>query len=186
MELMKQTAILLNLIDSLSENEGNTSEVHLQKLVYFLQELLEVPLNFEFIMYKNSPYSFDLRDNLTSFRADWLLTFEINGFHRPCFVTTELGKSFQTRFPLTLNKYQREIYFIVNHLGSKKIQVLGQWATTLFIERFKDRFSDSTENLSLELDKIKQAIWVQPDEMVVEQFADISSKWSGETHSFAR
>ena len=185
MELMKQTALLLNLIDRLSENEGNTSEVHLQKHVYFLQELLEVPLNFEFIMYKNSPYSFDFRDNLTSLRADWLLTFEINRFHRPCFVTTELGKSFQTRFPITLKNYQRAIDFIVDYLGSKQIRVLGQWATTLFIERFKDKFSDSSDNMSLELDKLKQAIWVQPDEMVIEQFADISSKWSGETPSFA-
>ena len=96
-----------------------------------------------------------------------------------------MGKSFQTRFPITLKKYQRAIDFIVDYLGSKQIRVLGQWATTLFIERFKDKFSDSSDNMSLELDKLKQAIWVQPDEMVIEQFADISSKWSGETPSFA-
>ena len=48
-------------------------ETHVQKAMYLMQELLEVPTEYSFILYKHGPFSFDLSDELTSFRGDYLL-----------------------------------------------------------------------------------------------------------------
>jgi len=42
----------------------------------FLQDLMRVPLELEFILYKHGPFSFDLRSELTSLRADELVKLE--------------------------------------------------------------------------------------------------------------
>jgi|GEM_PF-2441600 len=185
METMERNALLLKLIDKIVEIDGNTNEAYLQKYVYILQELMEVPLNFEYILYLNSPYSFYLPESLTSMQADELLSIEINRCTRPSYVSTEWGKRFQTRYPTTMSKYASEIDFVVQYLCSHKIRLLGHVATTLFLERFKRNFSGPSDKLSLELNKLMRATWNEPDEQARERFAYISSEWTGEPYSFA-
>ncbi len=48
-------------------------ETHVQKCVYFLQQLLKVPMEFNCIMYKHGPYSFDLNDELAFFKGSEFL-----------------------------------------------------------------------------------------------------------------
>ena len=73
MDRFDRAAVLTELADRLRANGSWTGETHLQKATYVLQELLMVPLNFEFVFYKHGPFSFDLREELTSMRADGFL-----------------------------------------------------------------------------------------------------------------
>lgn len=76
MKKLQRDAILLSLINEMKAKGSWCGETHIQKATYFLQELLGVPLNFEFILYKHGPYSFDLGDEVTAMRADSLLEYQ--------------------------------------------------------------------------------------------------------------
>jgi uncharacterized protein YwgA len=73
----------------LKERDSWCGETHIQKAVYFLQELLQVRLGFEFIMYKHGPYSFELTDELTTLRANRLLRLIPREGYGPSIVVNE-------------------------------------------------------------------------------------------------
>lgn len=66
MKRLQRDAVILSLIENLRAKGSWCGETHIQKATYFVQELLRVPLEFEFVLYKHGPYSFDLSDELTA------------------------------------------------------------------------------------------------------------------------
>ena len=135
----KKTALLLCIVDGLTQKETWGSETRIQKLVYFLQNLLDIPLDFEFILYMYSPYSYDLRDKLTSLRADRLLTLETNRYSGPRFVTTDLGKKYQEASPEILKFFKKQLELVINTLGTKPILELEQLAIAFHLTRQKEK-----------------------------------------------
>ena len=73
MKRLEKTALLLSLMKSLKCRGSWCGETHTQKATFFLQELLHVPLGYNFILYKHGPYSFDLNEELTAMRADGMI-----------------------------------------------------------------------------------------------------------------
>ena len=71
-----KTVLLTHLIEGLCERGNWCGETHVQKTAFFVQELMGVPMEFRFILYKHGPFSFDLRDELTALRANGLLGLE--------------------------------------------------------------------------------------------------------------
>src|ERR1035441_4963526 len=70
-----QRMAVLTLLDREMLAKGSwCGETHIQKATYFLQELLGVDLGFEFVLYRHGPFSFELRDELSSMQADDILT----------------------------------------------------------------------------------------------------------------
>ncbi len=72
MTSLRQTAVVLGLADSLRAI-GNSCG-HSFKGVDFLKELTQVPLDFEYVLYRHGPFSFDLRDALSAMRADDMIS----------------------------------------------------------------------------------------------------------------
>jgi len=111
----------------------------MQKAAYFLQELLGVPTGFEFILYKHGPYSFDLTEDLTALRADYLITFDHKSpGYGPGIVPTGTSRQFRSRYPTTLGRHEREIEFVARILGRKGVTELEKLATALFVTREPD------------------------------------------------
>jgi len=123
----------------LAQKETWGSETRIQKLVYFLQNLLDIPLDFEFILYMYSPYSYDLRDKLTSLRADKLLTLETNRYSGPRFVTTDLGKNYQEASPEILKLFKKQLELVINALGTKPILELEQLAIAFHLTQLAEK-----------------------------------------------
>src|SRR5438093_5216592 len=98
MERLERDAILLSLLDSLKANGSWCGETHIQKATYFLQELVKVPLEFSFILYKHGPFSFDLSDELTAMRADSLLKIQPQGQYGPSLSLTEGSEQLKELF----------------------------------------------------------------------------------------
>jgi len=73
MNRLAQEAVLVGLARRLHDRGSWGGETHLQKATYLMHELLGVPFDFRFILYKHGPFSFELRDELGSMRADRLL-----------------------------------------------------------------------------------------------------------------
>ena len=130
---MRNAALITRLIEQLREHDSWCGETHVQKTTYFLQRLMEVPLGFEFILYKHGPFSFELRDELTALRADGLLTLEHDNRYSPRILTTEKSHDIQDRFPNMLAKYESSISFVARCLGPKGVVQLERLGTALYV-----------------------------------------------------
>ena len=96
---LKRAALLTRLMEWMREHGSWCGETHLQKAAFLAQELMEVPLELEFVLYRHGPYSFDLRDELTGLRGDGLVRLEPRGAWGPSFVATEHSAYIQGLYP---------------------------------------------------------------------------------------
>ncbi|HOA52322.1 MAG: hypothetical protein WBH86_02695 [Thermogutta sp.] len=133
MDRLKKAALLTRLIKRLREEESWCGETHVQKATFFLQRLMQVPLGFDFILYKHGPFSFDLRDELTALRADDLVRLEPQGPYGPRIAATERSKYIEELYSKTLAEYGGRIDFVAKSLGRKGVADLERLATALYI-----------------------------------------------------
>ena len=70
MNNQQQRVVVIKLLDALKKNGSWCGETHIQKAVFFLKAIKKVPVDFNFILYKHGPFSFDLRDHLPLMRLD--------------------------------------------------------------------------------------------------------------------
>jgi uncharacterized protein YwgA len=130
-----QSAIVLSLIEHLRNRRSWCGETHVQKATYFLQELMSVPLDFEFILYKYGPYSFGLSDELAAMRADSLIRLSPNPPFGPSLAPGDASEQIKKQFPRTLKKFEKEIDFVASKLGEKPVSELEALSTALYIQR---------------------------------------------------
>ncbi len=136
MDRLQSAALIVELVDQLHQKGSWCGETHLQKAAYFLQELLNVPLGFEFVLYKHGPFSFSFRDKLTELRADGLLDLSPRPYpYGPTFSVTKLGEAIRQRYPKTLGRYGRSVAFVAERLGNKGVANLEKLATALYVTR---------------------------------------------------
>ncbi len=134
MENLKRASIILELLNELKRNGSWCGETHLQKAMYFLQELAGIPTDFNYILYKHGPFSFDFRDELTALRADDLIELTPQPYpYGPSLSVTRVGEKLKERFPRTLRRYQDKISFIAEKLGDKGVADLERLATALYV-----------------------------------------------------
>ena len=135
---MRNAALITKLVEQLRDQDSWCGETHVQKTAYFLQHLMRVPLEFDFILYKHGPFSFGLRDELTALRADNLLTLEHDARYSPRIAATSQSRYIQARFPKTLAKYNSRISFIARRLGPKGVVQLERLGTALYVNLKSD------------------------------------------------
>lgn len=133
MKKMQRDAILLSLIKEMKAQGSWCGETHIQKAVYFLQELMAVPMSFDFILYKHGPYSFDLSDEVTAMQADSLLEYKTRLPYGPSLFPTREGQEFLNQYPKTLGKYAERVKFIAEKIGKMGVADLERLATALYV-----------------------------------------------------
>jgi hypothetical protein len=133
MDRLRKAAVLTRLIERLRQKGSWCGETHVQKATLFLQDLMLVPLGFDFILYKHGPFSFDLKDELTSLRADELVRLEPQRGYGPRIATTDRSKYIQGLYSKTLAKYDDRISFVTQKLGSKGVTDLERLATAFYV-----------------------------------------------------
>lgn len=132
---LQKAALLCYLTDRLAANGSWCGETHIQKSTFFLQEEADLPTEFDFILYKHGPFSFDLRSELTSMRADGLVLLEPQYPYGSSYVTTENGRELKRHFPKTIARFKSRMEFIAQTLGPKNVAELEQLATVLYMMR---------------------------------------------------
>ncbi|MBU4221100.1 MAG: hypothetical protein KKD46_02605 [Euryarchaeota archaeon] len=136
MKRLQRDALILSLIENLKAKGSWCGETHIQKATHFLQELLCVPLEFDFVLYKHGPYSFDLSDELTAMRADYLLKLQPQTYpYGPSFIHGKGSKLIKKLYRKTLKKYDPMVKFVANKLGGKNVAELERLATALYVTR---------------------------------------------------
>jgi hypothetical protein len=135
MDRLARAAVISRLVEQLRKHGSWSGETHVQKATLFLQELTGTPLDFDFMMYKHGPFSFDLRSELTSMRADELLKLEPQSKYGPRIATTDQSAYIQRLYSKTLTKFDDSISFVAEKLGNKGVFDLERLATALFVTR---------------------------------------------------
>lgn len=99
MNSLAQEAILVRLARRLYEHGSWSGETHIQKTTYLASVLLAIPFDFDFILYKHGPFSFELRDELDDMRVDGLLERVPQGpRYGPRLLVSPRGREFEERF----------------------------------------------------------------------------------------
>lgn len=133
MTLLQRQALLLELIDQLQKYGSRCGETHIQKSVYFLQELLGLPLDFNYIYYGYGPYSFDLQDALTALSCDHLIRVQPRYPYGASLLPAEGARAFLNRFPKIRGLHHAAIRFVAWKLGAKRVIELERLATALYV-----------------------------------------------------
>lgn len=149
MKPKQKKAVISKLVESLQEQGSWCGETHIQKAIYCLQEVTSVPLEFNFILYKHGPFSFDLRDELTAMRAYGFLDIRLNPYpYGPSLCITEMAKALIQDLPKTLQKFNKKINFIAETLAGKGVAELERLATALYVAR-EEGLKDIDERASI-------------------------------------
>lgn len=131
----RQQAIIVDMIKCLRGNDDWAGETHVQKCMYFLQEGLNIPLGFDFIMYKHGPFSFELRSRLSSMRAERLLRTEERPPYGDSLEVGERGNSIAERLEKVITTYHPQVKYIAEQVAPKGAGVaeLERLGTALFV-----------------------------------------------------
>ena len=149
MKYSQKRALTLKLITSLKDNGSWCGETHIQKAMYCMQNIMELPTDFDFILYKHGPFSFDLKDEISALRADDLIDINLNAYpYGPSLVVTEYGNALMKRFPKTLGEFSNKINFICEKIGSKGVAALERLATALYVTTEK-KLNDVEERVEM-------------------------------------
>lgn len=136
MSRLGQEAILVGLIRRLDEQGNWGGETHIQKSAYLMHELLGVPFDLDFILYKHGPFSFELRDELGSMQADGLLEREPQPPpYGPRIMVTERGRELEQRLTQTMSRYAPALDWIAERVGKRGVMELERLATALWVTR---------------------------------------------------
>jgi hypothetical protein len=129
----QRQALLLELLDRLNQQGYWAGPRYLQKAVYFLQHLLEVPTGLDFVMYMFAPFSFDLEDAVSALRAYYLVELRIRrDFFGAILWPTEQSKAYREHFSVTLKTYENQLAYVCRLIDKKGISELERVTTALF------------------------------------------------------
>lgn len=136
MRRLKRAALISALADKLRQRGSWTGETHVQKAIYFLQDMLGVPIGHEYVLYKHGPFSFDLRDDLSEMRADHIVqVVPSSPPYGPRLFPGEAAEQLRAQFPQTLSRYETQLEFVADHLRDRGVAELEQLATAFWVTR---------------------------------------------------
>lgn len=133
MNRLERAVVLAELVEKLNEDGSRSDEIQLQKVVYLMQSFEDVQTGYDFSLYKHAPFSFDLRDEITGFRADNLFNIEyMTSPHVPCLRAKDLPQILREKYSSTREAYSQNIASIAGLVKNKSIVELELLATAVF------------------------------------------------------
>ena len=137
-------AVVARLVKDMRANQGWAGETHVQKTMFFLQELLGVPSGFDFVLYKHGPYSFDLHDDLGRMLNNFVLDLEPRPPYGPSFGLDEIGDSIIQKRAHVVDEYEGKLSFVVDLLATRDVRELERLGTALLLKMEFPAFDPAT------------------------------------------
>ena len=139
---LRGRAVVAELIRRMQDAGSWSGETHVQKSMYLVNSLLGVPMEYEFVLHRYGPYSFDLHDDLIDMAAAGLLEMESHPPYGPSLKPTERAAKVIARFPRTMKRYEKELSFVADSLGEENVNSLERLATALYVTKKSDHPND--------------------------------------------
>jgi uncharacterized protein YwgA len=172
MKRIQKAVLLTELLHELRNRGSWAGETHLQKATYFLINLFQAPLGYEFVLYKHGPFSFELRDAITDFRADGLMVWQpMPAPYGPRLKPTALAREYADRFPNTIQKYRKKMEFIAGELGGKKVTELERLATALHVSLDDNGLEE--EEIAVKISELKPHVSLENARLAAKNLASI-------------
>ena len=147
--------LLCLLVAAMRAEKSWAGETHIQKSVMFLQKLLDVPLGYQFVLYKHGPFSFDLRSELAIMRTRLQLGVEPHIGYGPTFTLGQWGE-WAVKKPTA---YDSEIEFVATKISTKDTRLLEGFSTAFFL---KDKYPERTNfQIAEEINRLKPHISIK-------------------------
>jgi uncharacterized protein YwgA len=137
---LQRSAIVATLVKECRARDAFCGETMVQKSVFFLQELLKVPVAFDFQLYIYGPFSFELQRHISSMMADDMIAVR----PLPYGSTFEPGEQIaylEKHSAGMITAYRDQILFVVNHLANRGVKQLERVATALYFTVTTDEAS---------------------------------------------
>jgi uncharacterized protein YwgA len=117
------------------KGEGSwCGETHVQKTLYLCQEVMGVPSNFKFILYKHGPYSFELSERLQGLIADDLVCVLTRPPYGPTLSVSDEAQSIAARVGRN-HSVAAHVAFMAKKLSRKGVADLEKLATAVYVNR---------------------------------------------------
>jgi hypothetical protein len=140
--LQRQTVIYC-LIEALRSKGNWCGATHIQKTMFFLDELSEHALGYKFIMYKHGPFSFQLSEDLSIMDARRYIEDEIININYGSRLKTNptVQKMLMEQFGELAAKVRDVMSFVVSKLADAGVVTLERLGTALYFTR-KENIDD--------------------------------------------
>lgn len=136
MNRLVQEAVLVGLSRRLAKKGSWTGETHLQKATYLLSELRDIDFDFDFILYKHGPFSFELRDELSHMRGEGLIKSVVpDPRYGPQLLATEEGEKLESHLDRITARYGESLDWVADTLGGRGVMELERLATAMWMTR---------------------------------------------------
>lgn len=160
MDRLSKAVLITELLDRMRDNGSLATALHMQKGMYFLQEMREVPLGYDFVVYRYGSFSFELKDELLQLRGEGILEWV---FHSPKYspglASTQFSKELRNELPKFLARHDDSLTFVAENIGPMKGKQLEQVSTAFY---FFTKGVERDEKVAREVCKVKTHI--PPDE----------------------
>jgi uncharacterized protein YwgA len=123
---LQRAAIVATLVKECRARDAFCGETMVQKSVFFLQELLRVPLAFDFQLYIYGPFSSELQRHVSSMMADDMIAVRPLPYSST-FEPSEQIAYLEKHSADVITAHSDQIAFVVNHLANRGVKQLGGW-----------------------------------------------------------
>lgn len=171
MKEMERYAIVLSLMDKLYNSGNWCGETHVQKSTYFLEALVQIPLDFGFTLYKHGPYSFVLHDSLEEMRSLMFFEYEQKPPYGPRLRISERGQKLVAKYGELVTLWKDRIDRTVSCLYNKGVQDLEKLGTALFV--YNDMPDADVKTRAKKLNKLKPHISLDDAECATSEFDEL-------------
>lgn len=171
-------SIMLDLICRLQDQGSRVTMTSLQKLPYFLQEVMGVPLGVRFVMHYYGPYSFDLARSIDGMAA--ARTISISPHPTGYGYEVSAGQRAEVEAILAAteterNEYDDHLTQLISHFGRLSVDELELLSTSHFVRNLLRRraLPDDNDRIAAEVVSLKPKFGRQRIEGIVSQLDEI-------------
>ena len=169
-EEQERRVLICHLVEQMREEDSWAGQTQIQKSVVFLQELLGVPMGYDFILYKHGPFSFELRSELAIMRVRLQLGLEPHRRYGPSFTLGVWGRK-ALELP---TKYEDAIEFVAREIAVKKTRPLERISTAFFLQGKYPSLNAS--QTAAEIHRLKPHVSIGQALQAIEDVAELRQK----------
>ena len=160
------------LVKTMRDKDSWAGETHIQKCIFFLQEMLNVPLGYQFVLYKHGPYSFDLRNELAAMRALLYLEVEPRSGYGPSFTLGHWGR----KAAETSSSYSAAVEFVCHELSTRDVRSLERVSTAFFIQSEHENSELNRDDVAKQVSELKPHISFEEARDAVDEVAGLRDR----------
>ena len=170
MKSIDRRSLIIKLVKAMRKEGSWAGETHIQKCVFFIQEMLRVPMDYEFVLYKHGAYSFELRSDLASMRADLQLDVEPRYPYGPSFILGQRGDQHSGQ----ASEYDTTVQFVSQELAAMEARDLERLSTAFFVQ--SREFGSDDNEVARRVTELKPHISATAARDAVEEVNNLKSR----------